>query len=869
MERIRLFLIALTVGVSIIALHRAGYLEFFDAQFDDVRFHVVRSDPSPQIAIVAIDARSLSEQPLWPWPRSWHARLVDRLLDAGAAQIVLDIDFSAASAPAEDAALARALSRAGERVVLPVFQQAAQHQSNQVLNNFPLASFAEHARIASTNIQADDDGIVRRMPRFQEWGGALVPTLAFAAAGSPRPDTGPFFIDYGIRTDDITTISYVDVLNGRVPAGLLAGKTVFVGTTALELGDIVATPANGLSTGLSVQALATSSLLQGRDLRKVTSWPILLLTVLLFMAVKRQCRRRHWLIVLGYGMFWIVSVLGGSIAIQAAMPVMLDVAPLTLSIVVAQFASLVSRVRDLDLTVIGQSIALRRSSNLMRRVVENTFDGLLTLSQDGTIKSVNPAAERILGRKGADLVERPVASFAASLPANKIADWLDYLAEQRQPQEIVIAGANGCPVVAEIAVTRLPDEPAVAFIASLRDITEGKAAMAAAARNHSRLKDAIDSVASGFALVDAEERLVMCNQNLRLLYPKIAHHLIAGQRAEDLIRAEVTSTRPNISNQEAERLTNERLQRFRNPGEPYEIKTEDGRYILVDERRTSEGGIVAIHTDVTLARQRETELREAYEQAHTANRSKSQFLANMSHELRTPLNAIIGFSDVMKTEIMGPLGSEVYRGYVKDINDSASHLLSIINDILDISSIESGMPRLRESFVSPMEICRSVETLMAGRLELAGIALTVSMPGLTGGLWADGRLVKQMLINLVSNAVKFSAADTRIQMSVTQTGERAILFSVADEGIGIAPSDIDRILRPFEQVENALTRSHDGVGLGLSLVKSMADLHGAELRINSVQDKGTKVTIAFPSERYRDWPGDQGRSPSRAKRLAG
>ena len=696
-----------------------------------------------------------------------------------------------------------------------MFQQPAQPQSDEFVQNFPLAVLAERARIASVNIRADRDGIVREMPQFEDWGGMLVPTLAAAAAGATASKTGAFFIDYGIRAEDFLIVSYVDFLNGRVPRGLLAGKIVFVGSTALELGDIAATPLNGLTPGTIVQALAASSLLQGRALHKAAPGPIFALTVILFMAVAASCRRRQWWGVVGIGGAWAVGAFAFSAAIQAIVPVMVDLTPLMLAIAAALFTGFVARLRDLDLTIIGQSIALRRSSSLMRRVVENTFDGLLTLDAQGTIRSVNSAAERILRRKSVDLVERPFASLIPSLPIEKSADWLTYLADQGEPQEIAILDATGAPVTMEVALTRLPDEPTVAFIAVLRDITERKAAMAAAARNLSRLRDAIDSTANGFVLFDSDERLVTCNQNLRDLYPAIAHLLVPGWCAEDLVRAKIAHANPAAPAQEIERLTAERLHRFRNPGKPFEISADGERWLLVDERRTSEGGIVGIHTDITLARKHAAELRAAHDQAHAANRSKSQFLANMSHELRTPLNAVIGFSDIMKAELMGPLGTEVYRGYVKDIHDSATHLLAIINDILDVSSIEAGMPRLKESLLSPEEVCRSVETLMSGKLQEANIAMTVSMHGLTGGLWADGRLIKQMLINLVSNSIKFSAANTRIALSVTEGGDRSVLFSVADQGIGIAPADMDRILNPFEQVENALTRSHDGVGLGL------------------------------------------------------
>jgi signal transduction histidine kinase len=412
-----------------------------------------------------------------------------------------------------------------------------------------------------------------------------------------------------------------------------------------------------------------------------------------------------------------------------------------------------------------------------------------------------------------------------------------------------VQGPDGVVVATEIAVTPLPDEPSVAFIVVLRDIAERKAATAAAARNLTRLKDAIDSIGSGFALFDADERLVTCNQHLRALYPSIAHMLVPGWHVEDLVRAKVISSNPGAAGQEIERQVAERLRQFRNPGEPFELSVGGKPVAQVSERRTSEGGIVSI----TPTSRRSASMRRSYAasagQWPAAARASS---ANMSHELRTPLNAVIGFSEVMKTELMGPLGSDLYRGYAKDIHDSASHLLAIINDILDISSIESGVHRLKESLLAPEEVCRSVEKLMSGRMDWAGIQLVVSIKGVAGGLWADNRLVKQVLLNLVGNAVKFSASNTRILLSVTQAGDRSIQFSVADQGIGIAAADIERILRPFEQVENAWSRSHDGVGLGLALVQSMAQAHDATLRIDSAVGEGTTVTIVFPPARYRD-----------------
>ncbi len=250
-------------------------------------------------------------------------KLVDRLMEAGAAQVILDIDFSAASNPEDDRALAAALQRAGDRVILPVFQQRAERQSDEMVQSFPLAAFAERARIASVNIRADRDGIVREMPQLEDWGGQLVPTLATAASGVTQPKAGAFFIDYGIRAEDFQVFSYVDFLNGRVPRGLLTGKMVFVGSTALELGDIAATPVNSLTPGTIVQALATSSLLQDRALHKVAPGPILVLTVILFVAVGSS-RRRQWWTEAGIGVAWAVGVFALSVAVQAVVPIMID-----------------------------------------------------------------------------------------------------------------------------------------------------------------------------------------------------------------------------------------------------------------------------------------------------------------------------------------------------------------------------------------------------------------------------------------------------------------------------------------------------------------------------------------------------------------
>lgn len=245
-------------------------------------------------------------------------------------------------------------------------------------------------------------------------------------------------------------------------------------------------------------------------------------------------------------------------------------------------------------------------------------------------------------------------------------------------------------------------------------------------------------------------------------------------------------------------------------------------------------------------------LHMAKEEAELANRSKSEFLANMSHELRTPLNAIIGFSEVIAKQLFGPVGSERYGDYAKDIYDSGVHLLQIINDILDVSKAEAGKLDLHENVV---ELGASVEAVLrllkeranTGQVTLSAIA-THTMPS----IWVDERIIKQILINLLSNAVKFTppGGSVTVEVSIEPSGELAIF--VRDTGIGIAEDDLRVVLSPFGQVESSLSRRHAGTGLGLPLVKRLAELHGGTFELQSIEGEGTTSIVRLPSKRVLD-----------------
>ena len=242
-------------------------------------------------------------------------------------------------------------------------------------------------------------------------------------------------------------------------------------------------------------------------------------------------------------------------------------------------------------------------------------------------------------------------------------------------------------------------------------------------------------------------------------------------------------------------------------------------------------------------------LRTALLETEAANLAKTEFLANMSHELRTPLNAIIGFSEIIKTEMLGPLGVDRYRFYAQDIYDSGHHLLAVINDILDISKVEAGEFELNEEETDLAYMAEQCLRFVAERAKSKRIDLVVALDQNLPAVLIDQRLIKQSMINLLSNAVKFTPGPGRVTLGATIESDGGLAISVADTGIGIADEDIAKVLQPFSQVESAFSRSHEGTGLGLPLAKSFIEVHGGRLEIQSTIDAGTTVTLHLPAKR--------------------
>jgi PAS domain S-box-containing protein len=273
-------------------------------------------------------------------------------------------------------------------------------------------------------------------------------------------------------------------------------------------------------------------------------------------------------------------------------------------------------------------------------------------------------------------------------------------------------------------------------------------------------------------------------------------------------------------------------------------------------RRLSSLCAVVVFHDISAQIAAQQDLYRAKEEAEAANRSKSSFLAHMSHELRTPLNAIIGFSEVMSQETLGPLENAQYRDYVRHIHASGAHLLSLINDLLDLSKIEAGKLELWEEEADPGALLERCRVFVGESAQHRGVHLAVTVDPRLAAVTCDARKIKQVVVNLLSNAVKFTPAGGLVELEAKLEDTSDLVIRVSDNGVGIAARDLDHVMAPFGQAREALIRDNEGTGLGLPLARALVELHGGSLSLDSRQGVGTTVTVRLPG---RARPAPEGR----------
>ncbi len=482
-------------------------------------------------------------------------------------------------------------------------------------------------------------------------------------------------------------------------------------------------------------------------------------------------------------------------------------------------------------------------------VVSDFMAELLGLPAGGSV-SAEAVMERIHPRYR-DLVEHALrqastfGAFEVTFPvplSTGGARWIDARGQARG-----VRGEDGFSIILGVAL----------------DITEARRAKAQAQAAENRLRDGIESVSDAFVLFDKHGRLILWNQAFKDAFGFADEAVRKGAMKDELNRIAalaIKEERPSAEGRAGAR----------------EVELHDGRVLQLSERFTGDGGTVVTAADVTAIRRQELERQRAadslritvdqletsqeklsllarkYEiamtRAEAANQAKSEFLANMSHELRTPLNAINGFSEIMAGEMFGPLGDARYKGYAADILKSGQHLLSLINDILDMAKIEAGKMTLHYEPVDLVEVCEDAIRLMRGKAQDSGLTLSLQAANLPE-IDADYRGLKQVMLNLISNAVKFTPEGGEITVSLeTLSGDR-VRIAVIDTGIGIAAQDLARLAQPFEQVEGQHSKTTQGTGLGLSLTKALIELHQGQMLMESEPGIGTTVSFDIPMKR--------------------
>lgn len=482
--------VLLFVGVA----YLAGALAFLDNRLTDLFFEFADRDATGNAVVVAIDAKSIREIGVWPWPRRLHAKLISVLDGAGTSRAAFAIDFSSRSNEIDDGAFADAIAAAEMQVLLPQFRQAMSSTSagSTVAVVQPLPRFKTVADVVAMDLRPAEDGKLRSVDAVDAWGGRYVPRISAALAA--RPVVGTFDLDFGIRPASIPVVSYVDVLNGRIAPDFFADKVVLVGSTAVELGNLLPVPLYGFLPGVLVEALAYESIVQGRPLQRLPLYVGLVGALIAFFTIASLLSRWRWHGGVALMVAAVSIVLLGDWALYVSAATILDAAPFLVAIVAAYLLAVFDEAGRLARALYAQRVSAEYNRALTSAVVQHSFDGILTVNPDGTVRNFNLAAEQIFGFDKEDVVGRDASVlFPFSRDGGYVGDVLGFLkgraefSGNEEPVETVGRRSDGQIFPMELSVVephlqfekrglRRQEDVASVLVCTVRDISRRKAA---------------------------------------------------------------------------------------------------------------------------------------------------------------------------------------------------------------------------------------------------------------------------------------------------------------------------------------------------------------------------------------------------------
>lgn len=588
----------------------------------------------------------------------------------------------------------------------------------------------------------------------------------------------------------------------------------------------------------------------------VLSVAVLLAAGVLPLALARwpHLRAERYFVYLGY----LPAMLLVPALIAAPMPAII----LSLIAVAAFGPALIGMARILDVAAAipakakaeAAAEAELKAAPLISRTIADLPEGVAVfdvadrlVACNATYRRLNPAVADLLviGTPYAELTRASVLreGQAAVDPEALIAD---QLTRHRQlPWRFEMAGPDSRTLL--VIESRTAEGGTLRLMTDVTAIKGRELRLSELAQRNETLATVVGAVSSGIVICDATR------PDHPVTFVNAAFTRMTGYSAEEMIGQNCRILQGRDTDTESLDRLRRALAQHRTISITLRNYRKDGRTfwneLSISPITDGQGRIlqfVGIMSDVTQRIRAEENLREAKNQAELANRAKSEFLANVSHELRTPLNAILGFSEVMKMELFGALGQPRYQVYAQDIFNSGNLLLSLINDILDLSKIESGKMVLHPEPVAVTDVFDSAMTLMRERAKDGGVSLTADIAKDLPPLYVDLRATKQIVTNLVSNAVKFTPKDGVVELTARRHDAHTAEIVIKDTGIGIAEENIAEVLKPFVQVDGALQRRQSGTGLGLPIVKHLTDLSGGSLQLQSIVGEGTVVTLRLP-----------------------